>query len=131
MARLVVPTTKGTSLILANWVADKSVMSAFLVRGDSEGAMSPLDPNEQRLEGQWIKVDAKVVADETARRIDELISTELTQIATSEDGWDTLYVDKRDGRKWELTYPHKEWHAGGPPTLTCVPDSCVRAKYEV
>jgi hypothetical protein len=93
--------------------------------------MSPLQPNELRLEGQWLKVDAKVVADETARRIDELTSTELTKVASSEDGWDTLYVDTRDGRKWELTYPHKEWHGGGPATLTCVPDAYVRAKYKL
>lgn len=93
--------------------------------------MSSLEPNEQRLEGQWLKVDAKVVADETARRIDELISTELTKLATSEDGWNTLYVDNRDGRKWELTYPHKEWHGGGPPTLTCVSDSYVWEKYKL
>lgn len=93
--------------------------------------MRPLQPNEQRLEGQWLKVDAKVVADETARRIDELISTELTKVAASEDGWDTLYVDARDGRKWELTYPQKEWHGGGPPTLICVSDSYARAKYKL
>ncbi len=92
--------------------------------------MKPLDPNEQRLEGQWLKVNAKVVADETSRRIEELISTELTKVAASEDGWDTLYIDNRDGRKWELTYPHKEWHGGGPPTLTCLTDTDVRAKYK-
>ena len=92
--------------------------------------MNPLEPNEQRLEGQWLKVNAKVVADETSRRIEELISTVLTKVATSEDGWDTLYIDNRDGRKWELTYPHKEWHGGGPPTLTCVTDVEACAKYK-
>jgi len=93
--------------------------------------MNPLEANEQTLEGQWVKVDGKVIADETTRRIEELISTALTKVATSEDGWDTLYIDKRDGRKWELTYPHKEWHGGGPPTLACVSDSYARSKYSV
>ena len=91
--------------------------------------MISLAPNENKLEGQWLKVDAGVIADETCQRIEELISTELTKIATSEDGWDTLYVDIRDGRKWELTYPYKEWHGGGPPTLTCVSDDYARSRY--
>jgi hypothetical protein len=103
-------------------------LSLFLL---PEGALSPLTPNEQRLEGEWVEVDAKVVADETARRIEELISTELIKLATSASGWDTLYVDQRDGRKWELTYPHGEWHGGGPPTLTCVSDNYAQSKYKV
>jgi hypothetical protein len=91
--------------------------------------MKPLEPNEDRLEGQWLKINDKVIADDTARRIDELISSGLTRVAASKDGWDVLYVDKRDGRRWELTYPHKDWHGGGPPTLICVSDDYVGTKY--
>jgi len=90
----------------------------------------PLGPDETRLEGHWVKIDGKVITDETARRVDELISSELTKVATSEDGWDVLFADTRSGKRWELTYPHKEWHGGGPPTLTCVSDDYVRAKYK-
>lgn len=93
-------------------------------------AMNPLAPHEDRLEGQWLKVHDKVIADDTTRRIEELISSDLTKVATSKDGWDILYVDNRDGRKWELTYPHSEGHGGSPPTLTFVSDSYVRTKYE-
>lgn len=91
--------------------------------------MNTLQPDEGRLEGRWLKIDGRVVADETTRRIEELITSDLSKIAASEDGWDILYVDDRDGRKWELTYPHKEWHGGGPPTLTLVSGDYVLTKY--
>ncbi len=90
-----------------------------------------INPSEQKLEGQWVKAGTKVVADETAQRIEELISTSLTKIAISEDGWEVLYADEQDGRKWELTYPHKEWHGGGPPMLTCVSEDYSKEKYRI
>ena len=89
------------------------------------------EPGENRLEGDWVTIDGKVVADETARRIEALISEELTRITASPDGWDILFLDQRDGRKWELTYPHKEWHGGGPPTLTCISDTYAQSKYNI
>ncbi|MFN0018106.1 MAG: Imm27 family immunity protein [Pirellulaceae bacterium] len=92
--------------------------------------MIPLQPNEQVLIGRWTTVGGKVVADETARRIDEIVSSSLSKVAVSEDGWDILYVDERDGRKWELTYTHSEWHGGGPPTLTLVSEDNAHRKYK-
>ncbi len=91
--------------------------------------MKPLEAHEVQLDGQWLKVGTKVVADDIARRIDELVAFELTRLTASKDGWDVLYVDKRDGRMWELTYPHKDWHGGGPPSLTCVTKDYVQTKY--
>jgi hypothetical protein len=93
--------------------------------------MKLLEPNEELLEGRWIKVGGKVVADDTARRIEELISTQLTKVATSEDGWEVLYLDKRDGRHWELSYPNKDWHGGGPPSLASVTKEYVERKYHL
>jgi hypothetical protein len=93
--------------------------------------MSPIKSHENRLEGHWLKVAHKVIADDTSHRIEKLISSELTKLVSSEDGWDVLYIDQRDGRKWELTYPHGEWHGGGPPMLTCVSDDYVRTKYKI
>ncbi len=93
--------------------------------------MRSLEPDEQRLEGQWLKVAGRAVADDTCQRIETLISTELAKVATSHGGWDVLYVDQRDGRRWELTYPHKEWHGGGPPMLTRVSESYARSKYNL
>ena len=92
--------------------------------------MIELQPHEYRLAGRWLTVGGKVIADDTARRIEELISSVLTKVATSEDGWDVLYVDESDKRHWELTYPNKEWHGGGPPALTHVTDEYAREKYK-
>ena len=93
--------------------------------------MRLLEPNEVQLEGHWIKAGSKVVADDTARRIDELVSSHLAKRATSDDGWDVLYLDRRDGRLWELTYPHKDWHGGGPPSLANVTEDYVQKKYRL
>ncbi len=94
--------------------------------------MIPLQPDESQLEGHWLKVDGTVIADETEKRIIWLIGSVLTMIAQSEHGgWIELYVDKSDGRKWELTFPHSEWHGGGPRSLTCVSDDYVRTKYDI
>jgi len=93
--------------------------------------MKLIEPGEVRLEGQWLKVGGKVIADDTALRIDELIRGALTKLAESKDGWDVLYLDRRDGRMWELTYPHKDWHGGGPPSLDHVIKDRVKAKYGI
>lgn len=93
--------------------------------------MRLLEPNEVLLEGRWIKEGNKVVADDTTSRIEHLISSELDKLATSDDGWDVLYIDRRDGRMWELTYPHKDWHGGGPPSLTNVAKDHVQRKYRL
>jgi len=92
--------------------------------------MKPLEPDEIRLEGKWVKVAGKVIADDTALRINELISSELTKLATANGGWDVLYIDKRDGRMWELTYPHSDWHGGGPPSLTNLSKDQAEKKYQ-
>ena len=92
--------------------------------------MNQLNPGEIRLEGKWQEIDGRVVENDTCRRIGELISSVLTKLATSDDGWSSLYVDNSDGRKWELTYPHNEWHGGGPPTLTHVSEVYAMKKYE-
>jgi hypothetical protein len=93
--------------------------------------MKPLQPNEQRLEGQWIKSGGNVVEDATAQRIQELVMSGLTKLADSESGWESLYLDKSDSRMWELTYPRQEWHGGGPPTLTHVSADYVKSKYKI
>lgn len=91
--------------------------------------MRLLEPNEVRLDGQWIKVGDEVVDDDTTRRIRELISCALTKVAIAKNGWEALYVDQRDGRMWELTYPHSDWHGGGPPSLINVAKDHVQTKY--
>ena len=93
--------------------------------------MKRLEPNEVLLEGRWIKAEGKVVADEVAHRIDELISSQLTKVAASADGWEVLYLDQGDGRFWELSYPQQGWHGGGPPLLKNVNRDYAQSKYRV
>lgn len=93
--------------------------------------MKLLDPKEVLLEGRWIKTGTMVVADDTARRIEDLISSQLTRLNVSADGWEVLYLDKRDGRFWELSYPHKDWHGGGPPSLANITKDHAEKKYRL
>jgi hypothetical protein len=44
-------------------------------------------------------------------------------------GWDVLYRDPRDGRFWELTYPHGDVQGGGPPRLHLLSVEELRGKY--
>jgi len=91
--------------------------------------MMRLEAEESDLIGQWIVVDGGVVCDEASRRIEWLIRENLEKIAGG--GWETLYRDREDGRYWELTYPHSEWHGGGPPRLTNLSADQARVKYDV
>jgi hypothetical protein len=93
--------------------------------------MNLLNPDEVLLEGRWIKAGAAVVADDIARRIEELISSHLTKVAASVDGWEVLYLDEHDGRFWELSYPHKDWHGGGPPSLANLSKDQAERKFRL
>ena len=35
------------------------------------------------------------------------------------------------GRYWERTYPHSDWHGGGPPCLTNITFDAAKEKYKV
>jgi hypothetical protein len=91
--------------------------------------MISLRPNETVLEGKWIAVNDAVDGDETCKRIEQLVSGFLEHVGTTDAGWTKLFLDKNDGRYWELTYPKSEWHGGGPPMLICVSDSYAQSKY--
>jgi hypothetical protein len=91
--------------------------------------MNLLSPSEVLLEGNWVRGADGVVADATAQRIESLLADALEKVAESADGWRTLYRDLRDGRFWELTYPRKEWHGGGPPRLSCVSADYAKEEY--
>lgn len=72
------------------------------------------------LTGHWQLAAGKMVADDTCRRIQQLISEQLIRIATDSSGWLALYRDPQDSRLWELSYPQGEMQGGGPPKLTCI-----------
>jgi hypothetical protein len=74
-------------------------------------------PTETSLIGRWILRDGTTTADDACRRIDELVSQHLVQLARAADGWSTLYRDPADGRLWEHFFPNGDMHGGGPPAL--------------
>ena len=88
-----------------------------------------LSPNETVLIGQWKETHGTVAADETSQRIEVLIEGYLVKLASSSDGWSTLYQDPNDLRLWEHTYPQSQLHGGGPPSLTCLSASDAQARY--
>lgn len=72
-----------------------------------------------------------MVGDNACVRIDALISSYLKKLGYSPESgaWETLFLDPDDGRYWELTYPHGEWHGGGPPALFNLSETDALAKY--
>ena len=90
-----------------------------------------LKPEERDLKGQWIIVDGKMIRDQVAERIDDLVRNYLTKLKVDESGWNTLYRDPSDERYWELTFPHSEMHGGGPPRLCVIAASQAQEKYNL
>ncbi len=90
-----------------------------------------LAPDEQELAGSWAAPGRGSVHDEVDRRILWLVSHRLTLLGVAEGGWRQLYRDPRDGRLWELTFPHGSLHGGGPRRLVRVEEAVARARYEI
>jgi hypothetical protein len=88
-----------------------------------------INAHESSLVGQWLTQDSLVVADETSHRIELLTSNYLVELASSSDGWSTLFKDPVNGRLWERTYPQSQLQGGGPPALNCIEISVARTKY--
>ena len=90
-----------------------------------------LEPHERQLAGSMVELGGRTLHDEVDRRIFWLVSRRLTPLGHASGGWDQLYRDPRDGRYWELTFPHGSLHGGGPRALTCVGAELAREKYGV
>lgn len=89
----------------------------------------PIDSHETLIEGNWEFVDGRMNPNPTVKRIRSLINDELTKIAVSNSGWETLYRDLRDGRYWELTYLQGEMQGGGPESLRFIDGYEAEQKY--
>jgi hypothetical protein len=90
-----------------------------------------LAPDEHLLAGAWAEHDNHTVHDAVDRRIFWLVTRRLSAIGHAAGGWEQLYRDPRDGRFWELTFPHGSLHGGGPRRLERVDPSVAREKYGV
>jgi hypothetical protein len=88
-----------------------------------------LEPHETSLIGEWIESNGKVVGDENCERIKDLLQNQLVKLADADGGWSMLMRDPNDDRLWELTYPHGEWHGGGPPALFHISKERAKEKY--
>jgi hypothetical protein len=75
--------------------------------------MMNLRPDENVLVGKWIVVDGVVCGNETCKRIENLVAGCLEEVPIADGAWARLFVDRRDGRYWELTYSDSDWHGGG------------------
>jgi hypothetical protein len=94
-------------------------------------AFPDLAPEERLLVGAWVEQDAGTTHDEVDRRIFWLVTRRLIACGHAGGGWDQLYLDPRDGRFWELTFPQGSLHGGGPRRLESVDASVAREKYGV
>jgi hypothetical protein len=90
-----------------------------------------LTSSETLLEGKWVTTGGSVVADDTSRRIEFLITNILVQVATDDSGWMVLYKDPRDSRYWDLSYPDSGEHGGGAPLLRCLGVDEVKHRYGI
>jgi hypothetical protein len=88
-----------------------------------------LRPEEELLTGEFVLAGNGIVADETCKRIEQLTSGVLKQVATDGSGWERLFQDPTDGRFWELYYPRGEMHGGGPPSLRYLTVAQASLKY--
>jgi Immunity protein 27 len=93
--------------------------------------MRLIQPHETMIEGHWLSVGGKVVADAAVNRIDTLVGSHLSLLAVSSDGWAKLFRDPDDGRLWEHTFPQSELQGGGPPRLEIVSLETARLRYHV
>ena len=56
-----------------------------------------LGPDETELQGQWTKVEGKIIADSVCDRIAALVSDHLNGIGESRSSWKTLFQDAVEG----------------------------------
>ena len=81
------------------------------------------------LVGSWIMSKGQMTDDETSQVIEDLTKNHFRRLAVTSGGWETLYVDPRDQRLWELTFPKSEMHGGGPKALRLLTPAAAKQKY--
>lgn len=92
--------------------------------------MTKIESHESEIKGSHIFALGNVVADETSRRIHDLVNGYLIKLGHDDSGWATLFKDPGDGRLWELIYAQSELHGGGPPSLFNITRQAAELKYQ-
>jgi hypothetical protein len=64
-------------------------------------------------------------------RILWLVNRRLVHVGTRDGGWEQLYRDPRDGRYWELTFPHGSLHGGGHRQLSRLSSHEAQTRYGI
>jgi hypothetical protein len=90
-----------------------------------------LAPDERELAAAWSGATEGTFSDRVDERIFWLVSRRLVLEGTANGGWDQLYRDPRDGRLWELTFPHGSLHGGGPRRLAQLSRQTAEDKYGI
>lgn len=88
-----------------------------------------LGDDESQLDGASLDLAGNAVGDDVDRRIFWLVRHSLRKCGIANGGWDQLYIDPRDGRYWELTFPEGSLHGGGPRRLTHLSREAAERKY--
>jgi len=96
-----------------------------------DSVLMNIQPNETKIIGNWVIENGKPVADAAARRIDHVIKNDLVKIECSDDGWSVLFLDKKYGRYWELTYTESNQQGGGAPCLELLSRDDAAVKYKI
>ena len=88
-----------------------------------------LDAEETELVGDLIDTGNRWEGDAVAERIAWLTDGTLVEVAARPDERAALYLDLRDGRYWERTYPRPDRPRGGAPRLAVLAEVDARARY--
>jgi len=86
--------------------------------------------NETILTGKWIIKSGEIVEDDVTKRIKKIINN-LIKISNDVTGWDTLYIDPKNNRYWELVYKDSDLQGGGAPSLINISKEKAKSKYNI
>ena len=88
-----------------------------------------INADESEIRGSWLESSGRVVKDANTERIEILTRDYLREVKRDTSGWKVLYIDPKDSRYWELSYPDSGLSGGGPPLLQHLNREDVREKY--